>query len=105
MPPHSILVADTHESENVEKNQTVTSIGHDMLMNDLPHQGDADTTEYLTFIQRLADEFQVSVEQVLPLYEQELMSLRGNARITAYLSVLTTKHVRDVLHEKKRHHE
>lgn len=76
-----------------------------MLMNDLPHQGDADTTEYLAFIQRLADEFQVSVEQVLPLYEQELMSLRGDARITAYLSVLTTKHVRDVLHEKKRHHE
>jgi hypothetical protein len=70
-------------------------------MNDLPHQGDEDRKAYLAFIQRLADEFQVSVEQVLPLYEQELMSLRGDARITAYLSVLTTKHVRDALQEKK----
>lgn len=59
----------------------------------------------MTLIRRLADEFQISVEQLLPIYEQELVSLRDNARITAYLSVLTTKHVRDVLQEKKRHLE
>ncbi len=74
-------------------------------MNDLQHDGDECPTAYLTFIQRLADEFRVSIEQVLPLYEQELRTLRGNARVTAYLSVLTTKHVRDALHEKKLRHE
>ncbi len=74
-------------------------------MNDLPHDRDEDAAAYLTFIQRLADEFRVSVERVLPLYEQELMSLRENARVTAYLSVLTTKHVRDALQEEQRRRE
>ena len=72
------------------------------MMNDQPHDDDEDALEYLTFIQRLADEFRISVEQVLPLYKQELMNLRGNARVTTFLSVLTTKHVRDALHEGKR---
>ena len=72
------------------------------MMNNQPHDDDDDAGEYLTFIQRLADEFRISVEQVLPLYKQELMTLRGNARVTTYLSVLTTKHVRDALYEEKR---
>ena len=76
-------------------------------MNDLPQNrtGDEDEASYLAFIQNLADEFRLSVEQVLPLYEQELMNLRSKARVTAYLSVLTTKHVRDALHEVKRRSE
>jgi Protein of unknown function (DUF3562) len=74
-------------------------------MNNLQHDGNEVAVEYFAFIQRLADEFRIPVEQVLPLYEQELMILRGNARVTVYLSVLTTKHVRDVLQEKKRRHQ
>jgi hypothetical protein len=74
-------------------------------MNDLPHDRDEDATEYLAFIQRLADEFRISVERVLPLYEQELITLRSNARVTAYLSVLATKHVHDVLQEEMRRRE
>ncbi len=76
-------------------------------MNDMPQNRteDEDAASYLAFIQHLADEFRISVEQVLPLYEQELMNLRSKARVTAYLSVLTTKHVRDTLQEVKRRSE
>ena len=72
------------------------------MVNDQPHDDDEDAVVHLTLIQRLADEFRMSVEQILPLYKQEFMSLRGNARVTTYLSVLTTKHVRAALHEDKR---
>ena len=68
-------------------------------MNDLQPDRNEVPAEYLSVIQRLADEFRVPVDQVLPLYEQELTNLRSEARVTAYLSVLTAKHVRDALHD------
>ena len=74
-------------------------------MNRLPNDTAQIAAEYLNFINSIADEFQISVEEVLTLYEQELMTLRSTARVTAYLSVLTTKHVRDALHEEKRSRE
>ena len=74
-------------------------------MNRLPNDTAQIAAEYLNFINSIADEFQISVEEVLALYEQELMTLRSTARVTAYLSVLTTKHVRDALHEEKRSRE
>jgi len=74
-------------------------------MNRLPKDTAQIAAEYLNFINSIADEFQISVEEVLALYEQELMTLRSTARVTAYLSVLTTKHVRDALHEEKRSRE
>ncbi len=74
-------------------------------MNRLPKDTAQIAAEYRNFINSIADEFQISVEEVLTLYEQELMTLRSTARVTAYLSVLTTKHVRDALHEEKRSRE
>ncbi len=74
-------------------------------MNDLPHDRNEDAIEYLAFAQSLADEFRISIDRVLPLYERELTTLRNNARVTVYLSLLTTKHVRDVLHEEMRDRE
>ena len=74
-------------------------------MNRLPNDTAQIAAEYLNFINSIADEFQISVEEVLTLYEQELMTLRSTARVTAYLSVLTTKHVRDALYEEKRSRE
>lgn len=77
------------------------------VMNDQPHDRNEndEAADYFRFIQSLADEFRISVEQVLPIYEQELLTLRSNARVTTYLSVLTAKHVRDVLHDDKRRSE
>jgi len=74
-------------------------------MNRLPNDAAKIAAEYLNFINSIADEFQISVEEVLTLYEQELITLRSTARVTAYLSVLTTKHVRDALQEEKRSRE
>jgi hypothetical protein len=74
-------------------------------MNNIQHGCDEDAASYLAFVQRLADEFRMSIEQVLPLYEQELRILRGSARVTLYLSVLTIKHVRDALQEEIRRRE
>jgi len=74
-------------------------------MNRLPNDTAQIAAEYLNFINSIADEFQISVEEVLTLYEQELITLRSTARVTAYLSVLTTKHVRDALQEEKRSRE
>ena len=74
-------------------------------MNRMPNDTAQIAAEYRNFINSIADEFQISVEEVLALYEQELMTLRSTARVTAYLSVLTTKHVRDALHEEKRSRE
>jgi len=74
-------------------------------MNRLPNDAAQIAAENLNFINSIADEFQISVEEVLTLYEQELMTLRSTARVTAYLSVLTTKHVRDALYEEKRSRE
>jgi hypothetical protein len=74
-------------------------------MNNFQHSRDKDAALYLAFVQRLADEFRIPIEHVLPLYERELKNLRDSARVTSYISVLTIKHVRDALQEKIRHRE
>ena len=69
---------------------------------DIPSESDATGVANLAVIRRLAEEFLVPVEDVLSLYEQRLTLLRDDARVTTFLSVLTTKHVRAVLQEEKR---
>lgn len=51
-------------------------------------------------IKALAEEFDCPMEEVNKIYASALGSLRSSARIQDYLSVLTSKKVRDMLRQQ-----
>jgi hypothetical protein len=48
-------------------------------------------------IETLAQQSHVSIDQVAQLYERELAALKVGARITSFLTILTTRKVRAIL--------
>ncbi len=61
--------------------------------------------KYPAALECIAEEFHVPMGTVLNMYELELMSLRTNARILSYLSVLATKHVKMALWKERLYHD
>jgi hypothetical protein len=51
-------------------------------------------------IEALARESHVPIEQVAQLYEHELAGLKVGARITSFLTILTTRKVREILRQR-----
>lgn len=51
-------------------------------------------------IEALARQFHVPIEQVAQLYEGELAGLAVGARITGFLTIITTRKVREVLRQR-----
>jgi hypothetical protein len=53
-------------------------------------------------IEAMAQQLSVQIDHVAQLYERELAALTVSARITGFLSILTTRKVREIL--RQRHH-
>jgi Protein of unknown function (DUF3562) len=51
-------------------------------------------------IEALAREAHVPIDQVAQLYEHELAVLTVDARITGFLTILTTRKVREILRQR-----
>ena len=52
-------------------------------------------------IEALARESHVPIDQVAQLYELELTALKAGARITGFLTILTTRKVRALLRQRQ----
>jgi hypothetical protein len=52
-------------------------------------------------IEALARESHVPIDQVAQLYEHELTGLKVGARITDFLTILTTRKVREILRQRQ----
>ena len=52
-------------------------------------------------IEALAQQLSVPIDHVAQLYERELAALTGSARITGFLSILTTRKVREILRQRR----
>ena len=63
------------------------------------HPGESSTHERA--IEALAREAHVPIDQVAQLYEHELAVLTVGARITGFLTILTTRKVRDILRQRQ----
>lgn len=62
--------------------------------------GNATRPEPDSIVCRLAKEMQVPVGVVAEIYEYEVADLNTNARVTAYISVLALKRVRETLRQR-----
>ena len=62
------------------------------------HPRDSSTHERA--IAALARESHVPIDQVAQLYEHELAVLKVGARITGFLTILTTRKVREILRQR-----
>ena len=52
-------------------------------------------------IEALAQQLCVPIDHVAQLYERELAALTVSARITGFLSILTTRKVREILRQRR----
>jgi hypothetical protein len=52
-------------------------------------------------IEALAQQLYVPIDHVAQLYERELAALTVSARITGFLSILTTRKVREILRQHR----
>lgn len=52
-------------------------------------------------VQKVARDLRVSIKEVTDLYERILNDLKKSARIKEYLSILTSRRVKDILTEKR----
>ena len=59
-----------------------------------------DSSPHERAIAALARQFHVPIDQVARLYERELAGLTVGARITGFLTILTTRKVREVLRQR-----
>ena len=65
-----------------------------------PYGNFSDDATHERAIAFLALETHVPVSQIEPLYQQELAVLRVDARITAYLDILTSRKIREMLRQR-----
>jgi hypothetical protein len=59
-----------------------------------PTRAFANSKNHQTSKEAIAEETHTSIDEVDKIYEQELMLLASEAKITQYLGVLTTRRVR-----------
>jgi hypothetical protein len=52
-------------------------------------------------IEALARESHLPIDQVAQLYEHELTGLKVGARVTSFLTILTTRKVREILRQRQ----
>jgi hypothetical protein len=64
-----------------------------LLSSTHPHE----SATHARAIETLAQQSHVSIDQVAQLYERELAALKVGARITSFLTILTTRKVREIL--------
>lgn len=75
---------------------------HFALLGRQAEHGKATRSEPDGAIYRLAHEMQVPVGVVLEIYEYEIGKLNADARVTAFVSILAVKKVRDALRQRGR---
>ena len=60
-----------------------------------------DSSTHERAIEALARQSHVPIDQVAQLYERELAMLAVGARITGFLTILTTRKVREILRQRR----
>ncbi|HUL36132.1 MAG TPA: DUF3562 domain-containing protein [Thermodesulfobacteriota bacterium] len=72
-------------------------------MNDLVlYEDETEQKQHSSAIQRLVKEVRSSEEEIRPLYEGVLKEFKSGARINTFLSILVSKRVKELFHERRR---
>ena len=70
---------------------------HRLYSSTPPHE----SAKHERAIEALAQQSHVPIDHVAQLYERELAALTVSARITGFLSILTTRKVREILRQRR----
>jgi len=62
---------------------------------------DKESQQHLKEIHAIAEQYHIKEELVRGIYEDELRKLQITAKFKQYLSVLVTRHVKEILHKYK----
>jgi len=65
----------------------------------LAYDTEQERKQHLSAIHSLASRYHVDEEVIQAIYESRLEQLKDSARVNTYLSVLTARYVKDILHE------
>ena len=70
---------------------------HNLYSTTPPHE----SARHERAIEALAQQSDVPIDHIAELYERELAALTVSARITGFLSILTTRKVREILRQRR----
>ena len=62
---------------------------------------DKESRQHLKVIHAIAEQYHIREGLVRTIYEDELRKLQITAKLKQYLSVLVTRHVKEILHKYK----
>ena len=66
------------------------------------YKSEKERSLHSSVISSIADQYQLEEDFVRDIYEYEFTKLDNQAHIKAYLPVLTTRHVKEVIHTQAR---